>query len=51
MRTARITAGALAVGGLARWAAPLLRRRTPEHLVLAGAVFADGLHRVVRRWR
>jgi hypothetical protein len=34
-----------------RWAHPLMRRRYPEFLVLGSALFAEGLHQVIRRWR
>lgn len=44
-----LTTGVVLVAG--RWAHPLLRRRYPEFLVLGSAVFAEGLHRVLRRWR
>ncbi|SOC51279.1 lysophospholipid acyltransferase family protein [Ornithinimicrobium cerasi] len=47
-RMALATGVVLVAGG---WAHPLLRRRYPEFLVLGSAVFAEGLHRVVRRWR
>lgn len=50
-RPTRIGAATAAVLVAGRWAHPLLRRRYPEFLVLGGAVFAEGLHRVVRRWR
>jgi membrane protein YqaA with SNARE-associated domain len=50
-RPTRIGAATAAVVLAGRWAHPLLRRRYPEFLVLGGAVFAEGLHRVVRRWR
>lgn len=51
VRPARILGVGVVIGVISRWAAPLLRRRTPEHAVLAGVVLAEGLHRVVRRWR
>lgn len=51
VRPARIVGVGMAIGLAARWAAPLLRRRTPEHVIIASVVFAEGLHRVFRRWR
>jgi hypothetical protein len=51
VRSARIVGVGFGVGVAARWAEPLLRRRTSEHVVLASVVLADGLHRVIRRWR
>lgn len=50
-RHARILGVGLVIGVAARWAAPLLRRRTTEHAVLSSVIFAEGLHRVIRRWR
>lgn len=51
VRPARILGAGLLIGAAARWAAPLLRRRTTEHVLLASVIFAEGLHRVIRRWR
>lgn len=50
-RPTRMAMAAGVVVGAGRWAHPLLRRRYPEFLVLGSAVFAEGLHRVIRRWR
>ncbi|NLG20330.1 MAG: 1-acyl-sn-glycerol-3-phosphate acyltransferase [Actinomycetales bacterium] len=51
VRPARILGVGVLIGLGARWAAPLMRRRTTEHVVLASVVLAEGLHRVIRRWR
>lgn len=50
-RPTRMAMTAAVVVGVGRWAHPLVRRRYPEFLALGSAVFAEGLHRVVRRWR
>lgn len=50
-RSTRMALVAGVVVGVGRWAHPLMRRRYPEFLVLGSAVFAEGLHQVIRRWR
>lgn len=50
-RPTRMAMAAAVVVVAGRWAHPLLRRRYPEFLVVGSAVFAEGLHQVIRRWR
>ncbi|QFG68378.1 lysophospholipid acyltransferase family protein [Ornithinimicrobium pratense] len=50
-RPTRMAMAATVVLLAGRWAHPLMRRRYPEFLILGSAVFAEGLHQVIRRWR
>lgn len=50
-RPTRMAMAAAVVVVAGRWAHPLMRRRYPEFLVLGSALFAEGLHQVIRRWR